>query len=54
MVLGVTGVEEVVLLGDFDPEMTGVEVVVVVVVLLAVVGVVSLGRSGTAACGADL
>ena len=54
MVLGVTGVEEVVLLGNFAPEMTGVEVVVVVVVLLAVVGVVSLGIAGTAACGADL
>ena len=60
MVLGVAGVEEVVLLCKLDPEMTGASAVVVgllnevvVVVLLAVVGVVSLGIAGTAACGAD-
>ena len=51
MVVGVTGVEEV---GLFDPEMTGVEVVVGVVVRLAVVGVVSLEIAESAACGADL
>ena len=60
MVLGVAGVVEVGLLCKFDPEMTGAEAVVVgklnevvVVVLLVVVGVVSLGIAGTAACGAD-
>ena len=60
MVFGVAGVEEVGLLCKVDPEMTGAVVVavgilneVVVVVLLAVVGVVSLGIAGTAACGAD-
>ena len=59
MVFGVAGVEEVGAL-RFDPEMTGAvaEVVgtlneVVVVVLPVVVGVVSLGIAGTAACGAD-
>ena len=58
MVFGVAGVEEVGAL-RFDPEMTGAvaEVVgtlneVVVVVLPVVVGVVSLGIAGTAACGA--
>ena len=60
MVFGVAGVEEVGLLCKVDPEMTGAVVVavgilneVVVVVLLAVVGVVSLGIARTAACGAD-
>ena len=54
------GVGEVGLLCRFDPEMTGAAAgvvgalnEVVVVVLLAVVGVESLGTAGTAACGAD-